>query len=100
MSAPPPTSLSNAFKPAREAFLIWAALTTCAVIGVWMGGQYGERELAKAIRKEAVDFARAAMLGLDPALHRQVAFENMWSPAHKRALATLIAFHKQYPDVS
>ncbi len=101
MSAPPPTSLSSAFQPARESLLIWAALTACAVVGVWMGGQYGERKLAESIRKEAVYSARAAMLGLDPALHTRVALgEKMWSDAHKRALATLVAFHKQYPDVS
>ncbi|MGH8047079.1 MAG: response regulator [Chthoniobacterales bacterium] len=93
--------MSTAFRPAREAFLIWVALTTCAVIGVWMGGRYGERKLEEAINKEAIDSARAAMLGLDPALHHKVALsEKMWSDNHKRALATLIAFHKQYPDVS
>ena len=101
MSATTTTSLTNAFRPAREAFLIWVALTSCAVIGVWMGGRYGERELAKAIRKEAVDSARAAMLGLDPALHNRVALsEKMWSEPHKLALSKLVAFHRQYPDVS
>ncbi len=101
MPVPPPTSISQAFAPAREAFLIWVGLTACAVIGVWMGGQYGERQLSKAIRNDAVDKARAAMLGLDPALHARVARdEKMWSVPHKKALATLVAFHKQYPDVS
>jgi PAS domain S-box-containing protein len=101
MSATPQNNLTSAFKPAREALLIWVALTACAVMGVWMGGQYGERKLAESISKEAINSARAAMLGLDPQLHQQVALqEKMWSDAHKRALATLVAFHKQYPDVS
>jgi PAS domain S-box-containing protein len=101
MSVPPPTTISQAFAPAREAFLIWVALTACAVIGVWMGGQYGERKLSEAIRNDAVNAARAAMLGLDPALHEQIARrEKMWSDTHKKALLALLAFHKQYPDVS
>ncbi len=101
MSAPSKNDISAAFRPAREALLIWVALTTCAVVGVWMSGRYGEQVLAEAINKEAIDTARAAMLGLDPALHKQVALgENMWSDNHKRALATLVNFHKQYPDVS
>ena len=101
MALPNKSDLTTAFRPAREAFLIWVALTTCAVIGVWMSGRYGERVLAEAINKEAIDTARAAMLGLDPALHKQVALgENMWSDNHKRALAVLVNFHKQYPDVS
>jgi PAS domain S-box-containing protein len=101
MSATPSTSLSSAFRPAREAFLLWVLLTTCAVIGVWVGGRYGERKLAEAARTEAANAARAAMIGLDPDLHKRVALnEKMWSEAHKLALKTLIAFHKQYPDVS
>ncbi|MDD5200458.1 MAG: response regulator [Terrimicrobiaceae bacterium] len=101
MSVPPPTNISQAFAPAREAVLIWVVLTTFLVICVWMGGQYGERKLSDAIRSDAVNAARAAMLGLDPALHDRIARqEKMWSDPHKKALATLLAFHKQYPDVS
>lgn len=70
-------------------------------MGVWMGGQYGEGKLAESIRTDAINSARAAMLGLNPTLHEEVALhEQMWSDAHKRALESLIAFHKQYPDVS
>jgi PAS domain S-box-containing protein len=101
MSVPPPTPIGQAFAPAREAFLLWVALTACAVIGVWMGGQYGERKLSDAVRNDAVNAARAAMLGLDPTLHEQIARqERMWSEPHKKALRALLAFHKQYPDVS
>jgi PAS domain S-box-containing protein len=101
MSTPPPNSLISAFRPAQEAVVLWVLLTACAVIGVWMGGQYGARKLAEAARAEAANSARSAMLVLDPGLHRQVALnEKMWSEAHKRALGTLVAFHRQFPDVS
>ena len=102
MSAPPPpTTLAQAFRPAREAVLLWVALTACAVIGVWLSGQYGERKLSEAIRNDAVNAARAAMLGLDPTLHEHIARrEQMWSAPHKQALAALLNFHRQYPDVS
>jgi PAS domain S-box-containing protein len=70
-------------------------------MGVWMGGQYGERKLSEAVRNDAVNSARAAMLGLDPSLHDHIARkEPMWSNSHKKALAALVNFHKQYPDVS
>ncbi len=101
MAVPPPTNLATAFRPARDAFILWVALTACAVIAVWVGGNYGQRKLSEAIRNDAANAARAAMLGLDPALHERVAHnEKMWSPAHKLALSTLVNFHRQYPDVS
>jgi PAS domain S-box-containing protein len=101
MSVPPPTSISSAFRPAREALLLWVLLTACAVVGVWVAGRYGERKLEDAARNEAVNAARAAVLGMDPALHQRVATgEKMWSDTHKLALKTLLGFHRQYPDVS
>ncbi len=101
MAAQTPSSLSQAFRPAREAVLLWVALTACAVLGVWLGGRYGERKLSEAIRNDAINAARAAMLGIDPALHDRIAHqEKMWSDLHKKALTILLNFHRQYPDVS
>jgi PAS domain S-box-containing protein len=98
---PPSTTITQAFAPAREAVILWVVLTTLAVIAVWMGGRYGERQLSKAIRTDAINSARAAVLGLDPALHDEIAaHEKMWSPLHKKALAILVGFHRKYPDVS